>query len=148
MRAPQGRVPFRHSEKKAAPSTSHPSSSSYFATTWRVVEQGIPLRIGHEHEVVGIVVDVLGAAFEEDRIEAPHQASHLPYVRREVERILDPDPHHPSRDGARREDQFYGDRTGSFEDPFGHVWHIATHKEDLAPEELKRRAAQAMQQGG
>ena len=45
-------------------------------------------------------------------------------------------------------DQFYGDRTGSFEDPFGHVWHIATHKEDLAPDELKRRAAQAMQQSG
>jgi PhnB protein len=43
-------------------------------------------------------------------------------------------------------DQFYGDRTGSFEDPFGHVWHIATHKEDLSPDELKRRAAQAMQQ--
>jgi PhnB protein len=45
-------------------------------------------------------------------------------------------------------DQFYGDRTGSFEDPFGHVWHIATHKEDLAPDELKRRAAQAIQQSG
>jgi len=39
-------------------------------------------------------------------------------------------------------DQFYGDRTGSVEDPFGHVWHIATHKEDVAPEELKRRAAE------
>jgi PhnB protein len=45
-------------------------------------------------------------------------------------------------------DQFYGDRTGSFEDPFGHVWHIATRKEDLSPDELKRRAEQAMQQGG
>jgi PhnB protein len=45
-------------------------------------------------------------------------------------------------------DQFYGDRTGSFEDPFGHVWHIATRKEDLPPDELKRRAEKAMQQGG
>jgi PhnB protein len=45
-------------------------------------------------------------------------------------------------------DQFYGDRTGSLEDPFGHVWHIATRKEDLSSDELKRRAAQAMQQGG
>ena len=43
-------------------------------------------------------------------------------------------------------DQFYGDRTGSFEDPFGHVWHLATRKEDLSPEELKRRAGEAMQQ--
>jgi PhnB protein len=45
-------------------------------------------------------------------------------------------------------DQFYGDRTGTVADPFGHVWHIATRKEDLAPDELKRRAGDAMQQGG
>lgn len=38
-------------------------------------------------------------------------------------------------------DQFYGDRTGSLEDPFGHVWHLATHKEDISPEEMQRRAA-------
>jgi PhnB protein len=37
--------------------------------------------------------------------------------------------------------QFYGDRTGSVEDPFGHVWHIATHQEDLTPEEVQQRAA-------
>ena len=42
-------------------------------------------------------------------------------------------------------DQFYGDRSGSIEDPFGHIWHIATRKEDLSVDELKRRAAQAMQ---
>jgi PhnB protein len=39
--------------------------------------------------------------------------------------------------------QFYGDRTGTVQDPFGHQWHIATHVEDVAPEELKRRAASA-----
>ncbi|HXH05799.1 MAG TPA: VOC family protein [Vicinamibacterales bacterium] len=38
-------------------------------------------------------------------------------------------------------DQFYGDRTGSLEDPFGHVWHVATRKETLSHEELARRAA-------
>ncbi len=45
-------------------------------------------------------------------------------------------------------DQFYGDRLGSVTDPFGHIWHISTHKEDLSPEELKRRAAKAMRQDG
>jgi PhnB protein len=45
-------------------------------------------------------------------------------------------------------DQFYGDRSGTFEDPYGHVWHIATHKEDVPADELKRRAEKAMQQGG
>ena len=38
-------------------------------------------------------------------------------------------------------DQFYGDRSGSMEDPFGHVWHIATHIEDIPMKELKKRAA-------
>jgi PhnB protein len=38
-------------------------------------------------------------------------------------------------------DQFYGDRSGSLEDPFGHVWHIATHMEDIPIKELKKRAA-------
>ena len=43
-------------------------------------------------------------------------------------------------------DQFYGDRSGSVEDPFGHVWHLATRKEELSPAEIKKRAAKAMQQ--
>ncbi len=41
------------------------------------------------------------------------------------------------------EDKFYGDRGGSLTDPFGHIWHIATHKEDVSPEEMKKRAAAA-----
>jgi PhnB protein len=41
------------------------------------------------------------------------------------------------------EDKFYGDRSGTIEDPFGHVWHLATHKEDLSPAEMKRRAGRA-----
>jgi PhnB protein len=39
------------------------------------------------------------------------------------------------------QDQFYGDRSGTVADPFGHKWTISTHKEDVAPEELARRAA-------
>jgi PhnB protein len=46
------------------------------------------------------------------------------------------------------EDKFYGDRTGSIEDPFGHVWHLATHKEDLSRAELRRRAAKAAKEMG
>lgn len=37
-------------------------------------------------------------------------------------------------------DQFYGDRSGTIEDPFGHVWTIATHTEDLTSEEVAKRA--------
>ena len=35
--------------------------------------------------------------------------------------------------------QFYGDRSGTLEDPFGHIWTIATHVEDVPPEEMKKR---------
>ena len=38
-------------------------------------------------------------------------------------------------------DQFYGDRAGGLKDPFGHKWHVATHVEDVAPDEIRRRAA-------
>jgi PhnB protein len=41
-------------------------------------------------------------------------------------------------------DQFYGDRSGTLEDPFGHVWTVATHIEDVPPEEIQRRAEEAM----
>ncbi|HEV3000888.1 MAG TPA: VOC family protein [Solirubrobacteraceae bacterium] len=42
------------------------------------------------------------------------------------------------------EDQFYGDRSGQFEDPFGHRWNVSTHVEDVPPDEMERRAAAAM----
>jgi PhnB protein len=42
-------------------------------------------------------------------------------------------------------DQFYGDRSGTLEDPFGHVWMLATHKEDLSEEEMMKRAQAASQ---
>ena len=41
-------------------------------------------------------------------------------------------------------DQFYGDRTGGIDDPFGYHWYIATHVEDVPPAELEKRAAKAM----
>ena len=39
------------------------------------------------------------------------------------------------------QNQFYGDRSGSVVDPYGHSWHIATHIEDVSPEEMEKRAA-------
>jgi PhnB protein len=44
------------------------------------------------------------------------------------------------------QDQFYGDRTGSIVDPFGHIWHLATHVEDVSPEEMEKRQAEAAKQ--
>ena len=51
--------------------------------------------------------------------------------------------------GAREvrpvQDQFYGDRSGTLKDPFGHIWTISTHVEDVAPDEMQRRAQRSLQ---
>lgn len=44
-------------------------------------------------------------------------------------------------------DQFYGDRTGTLKDPYGHLWFLATHKEDLTQEEIEQRAQEMFSQG-
>jgi PhnB protein len=44
------------------------------------------------------------------------------------------------------ESQFYGDRMGLLEDPFGHRWYFATHIEDVPPDEMKKRSEEAMKQ--
>lgn len=47
------------------------------------------------------------------------------------------------KEGAKEQkplkDELYGDRMGALVDPFGHVWHVATHKEDVSPEEMQKR---------
>jgi PhnB protein len=45
-------------------------------------------------------------------------------------------------------DMFWGDRFGTLTDPFGHTWSMATHKEDVAPEEMKKRSKDAMAKMG
>jgi PhnB protein len=54
--------------------------------------------------------------------------------------------------GARElrpvKDQFYGDRSGTLEDPFGHVWTVSTHKEDLSADEMTQRSKELLQSGG
>ena len=43
------------------------------------------------------------------------------------------------------EDQFYGDRSGFLRDPFGHLWGLATHKEDVSAQEMEKRMKKMMQ---
>ena len=45
-------------------------------------------------------------------------------------------------------DQFYGDRSGTLVDPFGHQWTVATHVEDVSPEVMRRRAGAMMKKAG
>ncbi len=46
------------------------------------------------------------------------------------------------------DDKFYGDRSGTFEDPYGHIWTLATHIEDVPPDEMQRRMDAMMKTGG
>lgn len=46
------------------------------------------------------------------------------------------------------QDQFYGDRSASIEDPFGHVWHVSTHIRDVSVKEMKKIAAQMATHAG
>ncbi len=66
---------------------------------------------------------------------------YIPGVDRVIERAVD--------EGAKVlkpvQDQFYGDRTGFIQDPFGHLWGVATHIEDVAPKDLAERAKRVMQ---
>lgn len=45
-------------------------------------------------------------------------------------------------------DEFYGDRTGQFEDPFGHRWNVSSHVEDVPEDEMAKRAEEAMKSMG
>lgn len=45
-------------------------------------------------------------------------------------------------------DQFYGDRSGTLQDPFGHVWTVSTHVEDVPPEEMRRRSEEFLKNAG
>jgi PhnB protein len=45
------------------------------------------------------------------------------------------------------QNQFYGDRSGTLEDPFGHTWTVSTHVEDLSPDEMAKRSEQRCKSG-
>lgn len=104
-------------------------------------------RIGHAELQIGDSVVMLADEFPEMGARSPRTIGGSPvivsvYVK-DVDAVFD----RAIAAGAKAlrpvENQFYGDRAGQFEDPFGHKWSIATHVEDVSPEEMARRA-QAM----
>jgi len=101
-------------------------------------------RIGHAELLIGDSVVMLSDEFPEVDVRGPKAIGGTPvtmsvYVE-DVDGVFD----RAMQAGARAlrpvEDQFYGDRTGRFEDPFGHRWSVATHVEDVPPEEMAKRA--------
>ena len=100
-------------------------------------------RVGHAEIQIGDSPIMLADEHPEIGALSPHRIGGSPVsimlyvedVDRVVERAL--------AAGAKLlrpvQDQFYGDRSGTLADPAGHTWHVATHKEDLSLEEIKRR---------
>ena len=108
-------------------------------------------KIGHAELELGTGVVMLADEFPEMGFLSPGSVGGSPvtlsaYVE-DVDRVFERALAAGATSLRPVEDQFYGDRTGSFEDPFGHRWSVATHVEDVAPDEMARRA-EAMAPGG
>ena len=109
-------------------------------------------RVGHAELRIGDSRIMLADEFPEMGARSPKAVGGSPVSLHLYVEDVDATVRQAIAAGAREirpvKDQFYGDRLGTVEDPFGHVWHISTHKEDVPADELKRRAAQAMGQAG
>jgi PhnB protein len=105
-------------------------------------------KVGHAELEIGDSVIMLADSFPEMGAPTPKALGGSPvtvmvYVEN-VDAMFDKAIDAGATAIAKVEDQFYGDRSGSFEDPFGHRWHISTHIEDVSPEEMEKRAANVM----
>jgi PhnB protein len=104
-------------------------------------------RVGHAELEIGDSRIMLADEHPEMGFRGPHSIGgspvHIHLYVEDCDRIAE----QAVKAGAKLvrpvKDQFYGDRTGTVEDPFGHVWHVATHKEDLSSEEIAKRMAAA-----
>ena len=105
-------------------------------------------RVGHAEIKIGDSVIMLADEHPAMGYRAPHSlggssVSILLYLE-DVDAVFE----RALKAGAKAQrpvaNQFYGDRTGTLEDPFGQVWTVATHVEDVPPEEMRRRAEAAM----
>ena len=104
-------------------------------------------RIGHAEIKIGDSHVMLADEYPEMNMRGPKSLSGSPVTMHLYVEDVDAMAGKALAAGAKElspvKDQFYGDRAGRFEDPFGHNWYIATHKEDLSPEEIGKRAKAA-----
>src|SRR5262249_38681986 len=100
--------------------------------------------IGHAEMQIGESVIMLSDEHEDMQVRGPKKIGGTPvtisvYVD-DVDKVFD----RAVKAGAKVlrpvENQFYGDRSGTFEDPFGHHWSVSTHVEDVSPQEMAKRA--------
>jgi PhnB protein len=105
-------------------------------------------RIGHAEIEIGDSLVMLADAFPQSTTKAPTElggttAGVFLYVE-DVDAVVKKAVDAGATVTMEVADQFWGDRFGSITDPFGHSWSIATHVEDVPPEEMAERAKTAM----
>ena len=105
-------------------------------------------KIGHAELTIGDSLIMLSDEFPEEGVKSPMSLGGSPITMSVYVEDVDAVFERAVAAGAKPlravEDQYYGDRSGQFEDPFGHRWSVATHVEDVSPEEMQRRAREAM----
>ncbi len=100
-------------------------------------------RIGHAEIMIGSSHVMLSDEHPEMGIRAPQGNTTPPtsivlYVK-DVDAVFERAVNNGARVERSLENQFYGDRTATLIDPYGHRWHIHTHIEDVSPKEMQRR---------
>lgn len=107
----------------------------------RIVNQG---KVGHAEIRIGNAPIMLSDEFPEYGMRGPKSIGGSPVTIHLYVEDVDAVARRAVSAGAKElapvTDQFHGDRSGKFEDPFGHVWYIATHKEDVPVDEIQKRA--------
>ena len=107
-------------------------------------------RVGHAELKIGDSPVMLADEHPEMNIRGPHSIGGTPVSMMVYVEDVDKVAERALAAGAQElrpvVDQFYGDRSGTFLDPFGHMWTVSTHVEDVPPEEMEKRAAAAMAQ--
>jgi PhnB protein len=120
--------------------------TTVLGATERMRMDGPNGRIGHAELEVGDSLIMLADEFPDMGAKGPAAYGGSPvsisvYVE-DVDAIFDKATEAGATVVRPLENQFYGDRSATFDDPFGHRWTIATHVEDVSPEEMGRRAAE------
>jgi len=121
--------------------------SAVFGATERVRMPMPDGRVGHAELQIGDSVVMLADESPEMDVRGPKSVGGTPvtlsvYVE-DVDDVFDKAIGAGASVLRPVDNQFYGDRSGQFEDPFGHRWSVATHVEDVTPDEMRRRAGEA-----
>jgi PhnB protein len=102
-------------------------------------------RIGHAEIAIGDCRVMLADEFGEINFRSPKaldgSAVHLNVYVKNAEAVVNKAVAAGAKLIRPTADQFYGDRSGSIQDPFGHVWHIATHIKDVSMKDMKKQSA-------